>query len=99
MTQSNMTKPPATESGSSTPTGTGVATSERLTTDDGKISVAQSVVSKIAGVACREISGVHAMGTSSGRTFGVIREAIPGSLGSPNVAQGVSVQVGETQAA
>jgi len=39
------------------------------------------------------------MGTSTGRTFGVIREAIPGSFGSPNVAQGVSVQVGETQAA
>jgi uncharacterized alkaline shock family protein YloU len=71
---------------------------DRMTTDDGKISVAQSVVQKIAGVACREISGVHAMGASTSRAFGVIRERIPGSSG-PNVAQGVGVEVGETQAA
>jgi uncharacterized alkaline shock family protein YloU len=71
---------------------------DRLATDDGKISVAQGVVQKIAGVACREISGVHAMGVSTSRAFGVIRERIPGSSG-PNVAQGVGVEVGETQAA
>jgi uncharacterized alkaline shock family protein YloU len=69
-----------------------------LATDDGKISVAQSVVQKIAGVACREVSGVHAMGVSTTRAFGAIRERIPGSSG-PNVAQGVGVEVGETQAA
>jgi uncharacterized alkaline shock family protein YloU len=69
-----------------------------LATDEGKISVAQSVVQKIAGVACREISGVHAMGVSTSRAFGAIRERIPGSSG-PNVAQGVGVEVGETQAA
>jgi uncharacterized alkaline shock family protein YloU len=76
-----------------TPTGT-----ERMTTDDGKISVAQGVVQKIAGIACREISGVHAMGASTSRAFGAVRERIPGSSG-PNVAQGVGVEVGETQAA
>ena len=73
-------------------------TAERLSTDDGKISVAQSVVQKIAGIACREISGVHAMGMSTSRAFGAVRERIPGSSG-PNVAQGVGVEVGETQAA
>jgi uncharacterized alkaline shock family protein YloU len=71
---------------------------DRMTTDDGKISVAQSVVQKIAGVACREISGVHAMGTTSSRAFGTLRERIPGSSG-PSVSQGVAVEVGETQAA
>jgi uncharacterized alkaline shock family protein YloU len=71
---------------------------DRLTTGDGKISVAQSVVQKIAGKACREIGGVHSMGTSGTRTFGAIRERIPGSSG-PNIAQGVGVEVGETQAA
>jgi uncharacterized alkaline shock family protein YloU len=71
---------------------------DRMTTDDGKISVAQGVVQKIAGVACREIGGVHAMGASTSRAFGVIRERIPGSSG-PNIAQGVGVEVGETQAA
>ncbi|WP_197322176.1 Asp23/Gls24 family envelope stress response protein [Saccharomonospora sp. NB11] len=69
-----------------------------LSTDDGRISVSQSVVSKIAGVACREISGVHAMGTSGGRAVGAIRERIPGSSG-PSFSQGVGVEVGETQAA
>ena len=53
---------------------------------------------KIAGKACREIAGVHAMGTSGTRAFGAIRERIPGSTG-PNVAQGVGVEVGETEAA
>ena len=89
-------------SGSPTP-GSGQSSmpavpNERLQTEDGKISVAQNVVQKIAGVACREISGVHAMGTGSTRAFGAIRERIPGSSG-PNVAQGVGVEVGETQAA
>jgi uncharacterized alkaline shock family protein YloU len=55
-------------------------------------------VQKIAGIACREISGVHAMGASTSRAFGAVRERIPGSSG-PNVAQGVGVEVGETQAA
>lgn len=74
------------------------ATPARLSNDQGKISVAQNVVQKIAGMACREISGVHRMGTSTGRAFGALRERIPGSSG-PNVAQGVGVEVGETQAA
>ncbi len=74
------------------------ATRDRLATGDGQITVADSVVQKIAGKACREMSGVHAMGTSGSRTFGSIRERIPGSSG-PNVAQGVGVEVGETQAA
>jgi uncharacterized alkaline shock family protein YloU len=69
-----------------------------MSTGDGKISVAQGVVQKIAGIACREISGVHAMGASTSRAFGAVRERIPGSAG-PSVAQGVGVEVGETQAA
>ena len=78
--------------------GTSPATTDSMSTDDGKISVAQGVVQKIAGIACREISGVHAMGASTSRAFGAVRERIPGSSG-PNVAQGVGVEVGETQAA
>jgi uncharacterized alkaline shock family protein YloU len=86
-------KAPATTSTDAAP-----ATKDRLATDDGQISVAQGVVQKIAGKACREISGVHAMGVGTTRAFGAIRERIPGSSG-PNVAQGVGVEVGETQAA
>ena len=94
-----MTQPVSTTPAKS---GSSPATSDSakndLATDEGKISVAQSVVQKIAGVACREISGVHAMGVSTSRAFGAIKERIPGSSG-PNVAQGVGVEVGETQAA
>ena len=95
MTQTSSAPPakPASRMTDVTPAGT-----ERMTTDDGKITVAQGVVQKIAGIACREISGVHAMGVSTSRAFGAVRERIPGSSG-PNVAQGVGVEVGETQAA
>jgi uncharacterized alkaline shock family protein YloU len=93
-TSASTTKSPARTSDQNQPT----VTNDRLQTEDGKISVAQNVVQKIAGVACREISGVHAMGSGTTRAFGAIRERIPGSSG-PNVAQGVGVEVGETQAA
>jgi uncharacterized alkaline shock family protein YloU len=75
-----------------------VPVSEGRSADGGKVTVSQSVVQKIAGIACREISGVHAMGVSTSRAFGAVRERIPGSSG-PNVAQGVGVEVGETEAA
>jgi uncharacterized alkaline shock family protein YloU len=95
MTQSTT----AAASTSSAPANTKAdRTPDRLRTDEGKISVAQSVVQKIAGLSCREVSGVHSMGTNTARTFGAIRERIPGSSG-PNVAQGVGVEVGETQTA
>ena len=73
-------------------------TETRLSTQEGKISVAEGVVQKIAGMACREVAGVYSMGTSTTRAFGAIRQRIPGSSG-PNVAQGVGVEVGESQAA
>ena len=81
-----------------TSTDASPATRERMATGDGQISVAEGVVQKIAGKACREISGVHSMGTGSARAFGALRERIPGSSG-PSVSQGVGVEVGETQAA
>ena len=93
---------PATPKISETPvtatTTASPATRDRLATGEGQITVAESVVQKIAGKACREIAGVHAMGTSGTRAFGSFRERIPGSTG-PNIAQGVGVEVGETEAA
>jgi uncharacterized alkaline shock family protein YloU len=94
-----MSTPSSTASSSqSKSSDSSVATNSRLNTDDGKISVAQNVVSKIAGMACREISGVAAMGTGGSRAFGALKDRIPGSSG-PSVSQGVGVEVGETQAA
>jgi uncharacterized alkaline shock family protein YloU len=76
----------------------GVPVTGTAPADGGKVTVAHGVVQKIAGIACREISGVHAMGASTSRAFGAVRERIPGSSG-PNIAQGVGVEVGETEAA
>lgn len=92
MTQS-VTAPAAGTPATATP-----VTRDRLATGEGQITVADSVVQKIAGKACREIAGVHAMGTTGSRAFGAVRERIPGSTG-PNVAQGVGVEVGEKEAA
>lgn len=63
----------------------------------GSTSIADVVVQKIAGLATREISGVHALGGGAARAFSAIRERIPGA--SSSAGQGVSVEVGEKQAA
>lgn len=88
---------PSTAPVSTSPHGS-PETPHALVTSTGKISVADGVVSKIAGLAAREISGVHAMGAGAARAFGAVKQRIPGSSG-PSVSQGVSVEVGETQAA
>ena len=97
-----MSQPAATMNSEQIPVTTSTTASpairDRLATEGGQISVADGVVQKIAGKACREIPGVHAMGAGGARAFGSIRERIPGSQG-PNVAQGVGVEVGETEAA
>ena len=81
-----------------TPT-TAVATKPAgpLVTTQGNTTIADVVVSKIAGLAAREVSGVHALGGSASRAVGALRERIPGA--TVNHAQGVSVEVGEKQAA
>ncbi len=70
-----------------------------LLTENGKTNIADSVVSKIAGIATREISGVHSMGSGGSRALGAIRDVLPGSNAGRTVTQGVSVEVGERQAA
>jgi uncharacterized alkaline shock family protein YloU len=84
-----------------TPSSTQVQQSRgsELATEKGKTSIADTVVSKVAGVATREISGVHDMGTGTARAFGVIREKLPVGSSTPSPSRGVSVEVGERQAA
>ena len=84
------------------PTGTtasAVATAAQgpLTPTLGKTVIADTVVSKIAGIAAREVHGVYALGGSASRAVGALRDRIPGA--SVNHAQGISVEVGEKQAA
>ncbi|MEV0675781.1 Asp23/Gls24 family envelope stress response protein [Actinosynnema sp. NPDC050436] len=66
-------------------------------TTQGKTTIASSVVQKVAGIAAREISGVHALGGGVSRAFGALRERIPGA--GTSATSGVSVEVGEKQAA
>ena len=72
-------------------------TSSDLVSSEGRTTIADTVVSKIAGIAAREVSGVYALGGGASRAVGALRERIPGS--STNHSQGVSVEVGERQAA
>ena len=67
------------------------------TSTQGKTTIADTVVSKIAGIAVREISGVHTVGGGTSRAVGALLERIPGA--SVNHAQGISVEVGDRQAA
>ncbi|WP_205325500.1 Asp23/Gls24 family envelope stress response protein [Glycomyces sp. YM15] len=68
-----------------------------LASDQGKTVIADQVVAKIAGIATREVEGVHQLGGAGSRAVGALRERIPGSR--TNYGQGVSVEVGERQAA
>jgi uncharacterized alkaline shock family protein YloU len=68
-----------------------------LVSEQGRTSISDTVVSKIAGIATREISGVHDLGGGASRAVGAVRERIPGSR--TNLSQGVAVEVGERQAA
>jgi uncharacterized alkaline shock family protein YloU len=70
-----------------------------LHTEHGTTTVADSVVAKIAGIAAREVSGVHEMGTGAARAFGIIKEKLPIGSNDPIPSQGVSVEVGEREAA
>ncbi|MEU9337588.1 Asp23/Gls24 family envelope stress response protein [Streptomyces sp. NPDC048290] len=63
----------------------------------GRTTIADGVVEKIAGLAARDVIGVHAMGSGLSRTFGAVRDRVPG--GSKSVSRGVKAEVGEVQTA
>ncbi|HEX6871447.1 MAG TPA: Asp23/Gls24 family envelope stress response protein, partial [Micromonosporaceae bacterium] len=75
------------------------ATGVALRTELGTTSISDSVVAKIAGLACRDIPGVFSMGTGMARRVGQIRSLMPGGGESAAAGQGVSVEVGEREAA
>jgi uncharacterized alkaline shock family protein YloU len=63
-----------------------------LATERGITSVADVVVAKMAGMAAREVAGVHEMGKTFGRLLGRVRAA-------ETLTQGVNVEVGKREAA
>ena len=82
------TKPAAGTSLSSTPTASAGITG-------GSTTIADGVVSKIAGIAARTVPGVHDLGGGASRALGALR----GRVGQTDHSQGISVEVGETQVA
>ena len=66
-----------------------------LVSERGVTTIKDTVVSRIAGMAAREVEGVH-MGGSASRTTGGILESITGSEGQ---TRGISVEVGRTEVA
>ncbi|MFF8774608.1 Asp23/Gls24 family envelope stress response protein [Kitasatospora sp. NPDC015120] len=69
----------------------------RTVGERGRTALAVGVVEKIAGMAAREISGIHALGSGLARTFGAMRDRVPGGRGS--VGRGIKAEVGEKQTA
>ncbi|MEU9367401.1 Asp23/Gls24 family envelope stress response protein [Streptomyces avermitilis] len=63
----------------------------------GRTTIADGVVEKIAGLAARDVLGVNAMGSGLSRSFGAMRDRVPG--GTKSVARGVKAEVGEVQTA
>ncbi|MEU9650785.1 Asp23/Gls24 family envelope stress response protein [Streptomyces sp. NPDC048110] len=65
----------------------------------GRTTIADGVVEKITGMAARDVAGVHAMGSGMSRTFGAVRDRVPGGTKSSGVTRGVKAEVGEKQTA
>nr|WP_221207652.1 Asp23/Gls24 family envelope stress response protein [Streptosporangium becharense] len=67
-----------------------------MVTSRGTTTIESGVVAKIVGLAAREVSGVFDMGAGTARALGAVR----GMVGAErSITQGVSVEVGERQAA
>jgi len=92
-----MSSQPTSPSSSPSSSPVQQAAPSALQSSEGRTTIADGVVQKIASLAAREVSGVYALGGGAARTLGALRERIPGS--SQATGQGVTVEVGERQAA
>lgn len=87
--ENNTQNTPAT-GGSTTPEAQAQPRNEVLETEHGTTVIDDNVVGKIAGIAAREVSGVHNLGGGAARMWGAVRESLTSST---NVQQGVNVAV------
>ena len=72
------------------------AGSTPLESSRGNTTIADGVVTKVAGIATREVPGVYDLGGGAARAVGAVSERV--GIGDPR-SQGVSVEVGEKEAA
>ena len=68
---------------------------ETLHSDRGTTTIGEGVVTKVAGLAAREVPGVHDLGGGTARAIGNVTQMVGLGDGTP----GVSVESGETEAA
>ena len=67
-----------------------------LQTEKGATTIAETVVTKVASIATREVGGVYELGGGAARALGAMTQRV--GLGDQR-SQGVSVEVGEKEAA
>jgi uncharacterized alkaline shock family protein YloU len=67
-----------------------------LQTEKGSTSIADAVVTKVASIATREVGGVYELGGGAARVVGSVAQRV--GIGDART-QGVSVEVGEKEAA
>jgi uncharacterized alkaline shock family protein YloU len=84
-----------TEQRSTSSSGTG--SNNPLQTDRGNTTIADNVVSKIAGISAQEVDGIR-MGSGASQTASNLLGSITGG-GGGGQTQGVSVEVGQEEAA
>jgi uncharacterized alkaline shock family protein YloU len=70
-----------------------------LQTERGSTRIEDNVVAKIAGIAAQEVEGVRMGGGTSQAIGGLLSRVPGGSSGSGGQSRGVSVEVGEVEAA
>jgi uncharacterized alkaline shock family protein YloU len=69
-----------------------------LQSDHGNTTIQDSVVSKIAGIAAQEVDGVR-MGGGASQSVGGVLDTITGGRAGASQTSGVSVEVGQEEAA
>jgi uncharacterized alkaline shock family protein YloU len=70
-----------------------------LKTERGTTTIQDGVVSTVAGIAAQEVEGVRMGSGGTSQAVGNIMSAVPGVGGSGSESRGVSVEVGEVEAA
>jgi len=87
---------PQTEHGARSSQAVATRSSGGLESERGTTTIADVVVTKVAGIASREVAGVHALGGGVSRAVSGVTHRV--GIGDDR-SQGVSVEVGEREAA
>src|SRR5918998_4727746 len=70
-----------------------------LRSERGNTTISDAVVSQVAGIAAQEVEKVQMGGGAAAAVGGFLQSVTGGSSSSPNYGRGVTVEVGEEEAA